>query len=185
MSRTKTAKRRRTTIASILLAGAAATVATAAALDTQPEPLPERPVPVIETYSPSEGLGRYTDMETEPTETDAPETDAPETEPAELEPLNLGTFTLTAYCPCPKCCGEWSDGITYMGTWATQGRTIAVDPDVIPLGSSVEIAGQTYVAEDIGGAIQGNRIDVFFRSHAEALQFGVQYADVLLGIETN
>lgn len=114
--------------------------------------------------SPEAGVAR----QTEPQEADAPEFQ------------NLGTFKLTAYCPCPKCCGEWADGITFTGTEATPGRTIAVDPDIIPLGSTVEINGRTYVAEDIGGAIQGNRIDIFFPSHADALQFGVQHAEVLL-----
>lgn len=54
------------------------------------------------------------------------------------------------------------------------GRTIAVDPDVIPLGSTVKIDGQEYVAEDTGGAIQGNRIDIFVNSHDEAITKGVK-----------
>lgn len=91
---------------------------------------------------------------------------------------DLGEFKLTAYCTCPKCCGDWADGITYTGTEATPGRTIAVDPDVIPLGSTVDVNGYTYVAEDIGGAIKGKRIDVLFPSHQEALEFGVQYSNV-------
>lgn len=98
----------------------------------------------------------------------------------EPAPTSLGTFKLTAYCPCPQCCGQWADGITYTGTTATASRTIAVDPDVIPLGSTVYIDGQAYIAEDIGGAIKGNRIDVFFPAHDEALQFGVQYAEVAI-----
>lgn len=104
---------------------------------------------------------------------------APE-EVAEVTPelQSLGTFKLTAYCPCPKCCGEWADGITYTGTEATAGRTVAVDPKVIPLGSTVYINGSAYVAEDIGGAIKGNRIDVYFPDHNTALQFGVQHAEV-------
>jgi 3D (Asp-Asp-Asp) domain-containing protein len=108
------------------------------------------------------------------------ETEPEPEEVAEIEPelQSLGTFKLTAYCPCPKCCGEWADGITYTMTEATPGRTVAVDPDVIPLGSTIYINGTPYVAEDIGGAIQGNRIDVFFPDHQTALQFGVQYAEV-------
>lgn len=97
---------------------------------------------------------------------------------AEPEPESLGLFKLTAYCPCAKCCGAWADGLTFTGTTATAGRTIAVDPSVIPLGSTVIINGKEYVAEDIGGAIKGDRIDVFFATHDDALQFGVQYADV-------
>lgn len=101
-------------------------------------------------------------------------------EEAEPELEELGTFKLTAYCACPKCCGEWADGITYTGTVATEGRTVAVDPKVIPLGSTVYIDGVPYIAEDIGGAIKENRIDIFFSSHEAALQFGVQHADVAI-----
>ena len=91
------------------------------------------------------------------------------------------TFKLTAYCPCMQCCGK-TDGITASGTKATEGRTIAVDPDVIPFGTEVIINGHTYIAEDKGGAIKDNRIDVYFDSHQDALEFGVQYADVLIKI---
>jgi 3D (Asp-Asp-Asp) domain-containing protein len=85
----------------------------------------------------------------------------------------LGTFTVTHYCSCPKCCGEWSDGITATGTHAAEGRTIAVDPSVIPLGTEVEIDGVgTFIAEDVGGAIKGNKIDIFCESHETAIQRG-------------
>lgn len=81
------------------------------------------------------------------------------------------TVTATAYCPCEKCCGK-SDGITATGTKATAARTIAVDPSVIPYGTNVIIDGVTYVAEDCGGAVKGNDIDIFFNTHEEALNFG-------------
>lgn len=93
------------------------------------------------------------------------------------EPQYLGTFTVTHYCPCVKCCGK-DDGITYTGTQATEGRTIAVDPEVIPLGSVVIMDGQEYIAEDIGGAIKGNRIDRFMYNHLEALIAGVVQVEV-------
>lgn len=80
---------------------------------------------------------------------------------AAIEWHELEDVLLTAYCPNSCCCDEWSDGITYTGTSAQEGVTIAVDPDVIPLGAWVEINGNQYHAEDIGGAIKGNRIDVF------------------------
>lgn len=80
------------------------------------------------------------------------------------EPVNeseyIGTFTVTHYCPCVICCGN-SDGIAYTGTQATEGRTIAVDPEVIPR-----------------GAIKGNKIDMYMDSHSEALQAGIVQADV-------
>ena len=81
------------------------------------------------------------------------------------------TVTATAYCPCAECCGK-TDGITATGTQATAGRTIAVDPSVIPYGTHVIIDGVTYVAEDCGGAVKGNDVDIFFDTHEEALQFG-------------
>lgn len=95
------------------------------------------------------------------------------------EPKNtyLGEFKLTAYCPCTKCCGK-NDGITATGTKATAGRTVAVDPKKIPYGTELIINGNTYIAEDCGGVIKGNIIDIYFDSHKEALNFGVQYADV-------
>lgn len=112
-----------------------------------------------------------------------PGEDKPAEESAELtigEPL--GEFKLTAYCPCVKCCGK-SDGITATGTLAEEGRTIAVDPRVIPYGSTVTLYYEdgtvhTYTAEDCGGAIKENRIDVFFDDHQAAREFGVQTAYV-------
>ena len=94
----------------------------------------------------------------------------------------LGEFTLTAYCPCMKCCGK-TDGITATGPTAAEGRTIAVDPRVIPYGSTVTLYYEdgtvhTYTAEDCGGAIKENRIDVFFDSHEAARAVGVQKAMV-------
>lgn len=87
-------------------------------------------------------------------------------------------YILTAYCSCEECCGK-SDGITASGTIATPERTIAVDNSRIPYGTTVEIDGfGTYVAEDCGGAIKGNRIDIFFADHEQAMNFGVQRARV-------
>lgn len=91
---------------------------------------------------------------------------------------SLGTFKLTAYCNCSKCCGKWAGGATASGTMPKAGRTIAVDARMIPFGTKVKINGHTYTAEDTGSAIKGNRIDIFFNSHSEALKFGVKYAEV-------
>lgn len=98
----------------------------------------------------------------------------------EIERVSLGEYRITAYCACEVCCPGTSDGITATGTIATEGRTIAVDPDVIPLGSIVEINGVEYVAEDVGGAIKGDRIDLYFNSHEDALEWGVRYLDIFL-----
>lgn len=93
------------------------------------------------------------------------------------ELVNLGTFRITYYCDCIKCCGK-SDGITKSGTRAAPNKTIAVDPKVIPLGSTVYINQQPYIAEDIGGAIKGKDIDIFVSDHREALDLGVDYLEV-------
>lgn len=87
--------------------------------------------------------------------------------------IDLGLFTCVAYDACADCCGK-TDGITKTGTKATADRTVAVDPEVIPLGSTLLIDGQEYIAEDIGGAIKGNKIDIFHNTHAEALEYGTQ-----------
>lgn len=133
---------------------------------------------VKEPAEPAEGIGRYTVL---PEETPEEPTGENTVEVEEIAPAvqSLGTFKLTAYCPCAKCCGK-TDGITYTGTKATPDRTVAVDPNVIPLGSTLYINGSAYVAEDIGGAIKGNRIDVFFPDHNTAKHFGVQYAEVTI-----
>lgn len=99
------------------------------------------------------------------------------TTPPEPEREFIGTYTLTAYCGCCQCCGK-SDGITSTGTHAEQGRTVAVDPSVIPYGTRLLIDDNYYIAEDCGGAIQGNRIDVYFNDHQQALNYGVQTIDV-------
>ena len=95
------------------------------------------------------------------------------------ELVDLGTFTLTAYDPCLQCCGK-TDGITASGTKGMAGRTIAVDPKVIPYGSLVLIGGYVFVAEDTGQAIKGNHIDMFMDTHEIAKQFGVREAQVQL-----
>lgn len=86
----------------------------------------------------------------------------------------------TAYCPCKKCCGTCSPGITYTGQNAWKSG-VAVDPKVIPLGSHLDIPGYTrgpnkngswILCDDIGGKIKGNRIDVRFKYHWQAKKWG-------------
>lgn len=71
-------------------------------------------------------------------------------------------------------------GITSTGRRPVAGRTIAVDPRVIPYGSKVYIPalGRTYIAEDCGGGIKGNKIDVYMSSQSACRQFGVKYLTV-------
>lgn len=85
-------------------------------------------------------------------------------------------FKVTAYCSCSKCCGKRT-GRTASGTKATAGRTIAA-PKNFKFGTKLKINGKEYTVEDRGGAIKGNRIDIFVGSHSAALRWGVRYLPV-------
>lgn len=87
-----------------------------------------------------------------------------------------GRYKVTAYCSCAKCCGK-TNGITASGRKATANHTVAA-PSTFAFGTELIIGGKTYTVEDRGGAIQGNRIDVYMNSHAEALAWGVRYLNV-------
>ena len=115
---------------------------------------------------------------------------------AEHEPelISLGEFRLTAYCSCEKCCGIWAENrpvdadgneivIGAAGDALTAGYSVAVDSDLIPYGTVILIDGKEYEAQDSGGAIKDKRIDVYLNSHTEALEFGVQYAEIFISEE--
>ena len=92
---------------------------------------------------------------------------------------NLGVFDLTYYCACEICC-DVETGITATGTPVVEGRTIAVDPSVIPYGTQVIINGHVFTAEDCGGAVRGNHIDIYVNDHQTALELGRNQAEVYL-----
>ena len=96
----------------------------------------------------------------------------------------IGTFYVTAYCSCEECCGEWASKrpkdengndivLGSSGRRLISNYSVAVDPSIIPLGSIIYIGGKEYRADDVGGAIQGNRIDVYIDNHDSALEFGI------------
>lgn len=89
---------------------------------------------------------------------------------------------MTYYCTenFPHICNDGDATLTATGTTPTPGRTIAVDPDVIPYGTEVLIDGHIYVAEDTGGVIKGNRIDIAVETHEQALQMGLRSAEVFI-----
>ena len=87
----------------------------------------------------------------------------------------VGECTVTAYCPCAECCGRWADGLTATGLPAGPG-IVAVDPEVIPLGSTVVIDGQRYLAADTG--VEGLHVDVCMAEHEDTEAFGVQRLEV-------
>lgn len=111
-------------------------------------------------------------------ETTIPETSLPEEKWIE--------FTATAYCPCEKCCGVWStirpldkngNPIVYGATGIVlrQGVSVAADTSTYPMGTQLEIEGMgIYTVQDRGESIRGNRIDIYFDNHDEAVVFGVQ-----------
>lgn len=91
----------------------------------------------------------------------------------------INNVKLTAYSAGPASTGKDPDhpqyGITASGARVTEGRTIAVDPKVIPIGWWVYIEGLGFRrAEDTGGAVKGNKIDVYFESHDYAVRFGTK-----------
>ena len=149
--------------ATVILIVAAILATSVQAVEASPEESPE----AVEEYDPA--------------------WDIPATESAVCDDVFLGKFTLTAYCPGRCCCGKWASGYTATGTLATEGRTIAVDPHVIPYGSRVLLifpngTQRTYIAEDCGGGVNGNHIDVFFDDHQAARVFGVQSAMAYLEV---
>ena len=88
-------------------------------------------------------------------------------------------YVITAYCPCVQCCGK-SDGITASGDKATEGVTVAMDKSM-PFGTKIYIDGVgERIVQDRGGAIKGNRIDLYFDSHQDALNFGRQTKQVTI-----
>lgn len=92
------------------------------------------------------------------------------------EPVNLLVCNVTGYCAC--CTpyahmnrNEAGQVLTASGMWVCIGEAVAVDPDVIPLGSTVTIGGNTYIAADTG--VHGYVVDVLM-THEEAHRAGVR-----------
>lgn len=96
---------------------------------------------------------------------------------------SLGKFKITHYCceQYPHICNAGPPYKTATGTTPHVGGC-AVDPKTIPLGSYIKINDVVYHAEDTGGAIKGNRIDIVVDKHEEALAKGTYYAEVFLKV---
>ena len=94
--------------------------------------------------------------------------------PVSEEPENLIVCDITGYCACctPYAHMNQRDGkvLTASGLWVNIGEAVAVDPDIIPLGSTVTLGGKTYIAADTG--VYGYTVDVLM-SHEDAAQAGV------------
>jgi 3D (Asp-Asp-Asp) domain-containing protein len=90
---------------------------------------------------------------------------------------------VTAYCPCKKCCGENAQGITASGHDISynDSRFVAADTDRLPFGTKLMIPGYHAAPVEVidrGGAIKGHKLDVFYPTHEEALQWGRQWVNV-------
>ena len=93
---------------------------------------------------------------------------------------NIGKFQLSFYTPT-ELKKPYEKLKTATSTKPKEGRTIAVDPKVIPFGTLVYIEGFGYrIAEDTGSAIKGNRIDIFMMDYNKALSLGKPYANVTI-----
>jgi len=170
-------------------------------IELEPEPEPESESAPVSSASvptpppaPEPVLLSVVEPAPEPEPEPYPEPYAyPAPEPAVGEFISLGIFELTAYCLCARCCGIWSAehpsriGTGFVqrsasGTIPQAGRTIAVDTSVIPFGTYVKINGHVYIAEDRGGAIRGNKIDILKPDHETAMRFGRQRAEVFIKV---
>lgn len=120
------------------------------------------------------------------------------------EPDRVVQMKTTGYCAGPDCSGwkfNWLGlpvfssgpnegkfkiiGQTASGKMARPG-TVAVDPDIFPMGTKFYIPGYGYgVAQDVGGAINGNHLDLFFRLHSNAEKWGVQQKKVKVWYSRN
>ena len=91
---------------------------------------------------------------------------------------NYQVYETTAYCSCKECSGCWGNQ-TSTGRTCIAGRTVAVDPSVIPYGTEVYIEGIGWrIAEDTGGGVGNKHIDVLVDTHENALSLGVSNGGV-------
>lgn len=84
-----------------------------------------------------------------------------------------------------KLVGYTGGGTTHTGTKATAGRTVAADPEVLPLGSKIILNDTVYTVEDVGSGVQGQMVDIYFDTYEEAYavtENGWQYAEVWLAV---
>lgn len=87
---------------------------------------------------------------------------------------------VTAYCSCEKCCGKHADGITASGHKLKAGDLVVAAPRNISFGTKIFIPGYGLATvRDRGGAIKGNRLDIWFSTHDAALKWGRQNLEVV------
>ena len=89
----------------------------------------------------------------------------------------LGEFDTTAYCNCQSCCSG-GFALTYSGTVPKANHTISADITRFPIGTRLMIGDTIYTVEDIGSGVYANRLDIYFDTHQEALDYGRKTVDV-------
>ena len=147
------------------------------------EPAEEAPAEEPVTEEPAEEAPAEEPVTEEPAE-EAPAEEPVTEEPAEEETAadqevaQELTMTATAYtASCEGCSGITATGINLLEN--PDMKVISVDPDVIPLGSKVWVEGYgEAIAGDTGGAIKGNKIDIFIPEKQDAINYGVQEVQV-------
>lgn len=94
---------------------------------------------------------------------------------------SYGTFKISAYCGCEACSGGHL--YTYSGAVPKEDHTISADLDQFPLGTKLLIDGIIYTVEDKGSGVVENHLDIYFDTHKEALDYGLQKAEVFEAVE--
>ncbi|MGD6780686.1 MULTISPECIES: 3D domain-containing protein [Bacillaceae] len=142
------------------------------------EPAEEAPAEEPVTEEPAEEAPAEEPVTEEPAEEAPAEEPAEEETAADPEVAQELTMTATAYtASCEGCSGITATGINLLEN--PDMKVISVDPDVIPLGSKVWVEGYgEAIAGDTGGAIKGNKIDIFIPEKQDAINYGVQEVQV-------
>lgn len=159
----------------VFLAGAGA----ARLPDRSPSALPLGSQPLVELmYEAETQAPGLTNLQDEPVEAALIPTLQPRTRTLLME--------VTAYCPCTRCCGPNAQGITASGRRVDYngGKFVAADTSILPFGTRVSIPGyhdgEIVEVIDRGGAIKGNKLDVYFDCHQVARQWGRQWLIVTI-----
>jgi 3D (Asp-Asp-Asp) domain-containing protein len=99
-------------------------------------------------------------------------------------PVKTRVMRVTAYCPCTECCGPGAAGITASGHRIRPGDAFAAADPELTFGTSIIVpgynSGRPVKVLDRGSAIKGDRLDVFFASHHEAVSWGVRHLAIIL-----
>ena len=108
--------------------------------------------------------------------------DLPDSPPKAKQEWVTVRMRVTSYCPCGRCCGGFSDGVTASGHNISWGDRFVAASKSIPFGTEMIIHGynngRAVKVLDRGRVIKGNRLDVFYNTHHTAGRWGVKYLDV-------